>query len=80
MEQYVMLFASVALAIIGYFIVRFFNSVDKISQSVDAINQKLAIRDENMKAIQEDIHEIREKQREHSKRMHDMELRWAQSK
>lgn len=80
MDTYVMFFASIVLTIIGFFIVRFFNSVDKISKSVDAINQRLAVRDENMKEIKEDIHEIRIKQNEHSKRLYGVEIQIAKNK
>ena len=75
-----MLFASVALAIIGYFIVRFFNSVDKISRAVEEINTKLAVREENMKEIQKDIHEIRIRQHEHSRKINDMQVQMAKNK
>ena len=80
MDTYVMFFASIVLTIIGFFIVRFFNSVDKISKAVDAINQKLAVRDENMKEIKEDVHEIRLRQHDHSNRLHQLDIQLAKNK
>ncbi len=80
MDTYVMFFASIVLAIIGFFIVRFFNSVDRISKSVDSINQKLAVRDENMREIKDDVHEIKTKQHEHSSRINAIQFQLAKNK
>lgn len=80
METYVMFFASVVLTIIGFFIQRFFRAVDQIKNSLDDIKVKLATREEKMIEMQGDIHEIRKKQSEHSKRLYDIELQLAKNK
>lgn len=80
METYVIYFASVVLAIIGFFIHRFFHSVDVIRKTLDDINLKLTAREENMKEIKRDIHEIKEKQKDHSARLYDIEITIAKFK
>lgn len=75
-----MFFASIVLTIIGFFIARFFRAVDDIKKSLDSINLKLAAREEKMNQIQEDVHEIKMKQHDHSKRLYDIEIQLAKNK
>lgn len=80
METYVMFFASIVLTIIGFFIQRFFKAVDDIKKALDSINLKMAAREENIKEIMDDVHEIKMKQHEYGRRLHDIELQIAKTK
>ena len=72
-----MFFASVVLAVIGFFIQRFFKAVDNIKKTLDEISLKMATREENIKEIKDDIHEIRAKQHEYGKRLYEIEIQLA---
>jgi hypothetical protein len=80
METYVMFFMSAVLGILGFFIVRFFKSVDAIIRKLDAIELRLSLREENIREIKDDVHEIRVKQQEHGKRLYDIEFQLAKNK
>ena len=80
LESVLLIGLSVIISVIGFFIYRFFNTVDKISDQLEDIKIKMAVREESIQEIRKDVHEIRLKQTDHSKRLHDIEIQLAKSK
>ena len=77
MEPYVGILFTIILGIIGFFLVKFYNTVEDIKKGVNEILINSAMRDENIKDIKNDIHEITLQLVDKERRLREAELQIA---
>lgn len=73
-----MLFAiGIILSIIGFFLVKFYNSVEEIKKGVNQMLINRAAKDQEIKQISEDVHEIKVNQAQQDRRLQKVEIEIA---
>jgi hypothetical protein len=77
MEQYVILGLSLVLGLVGFFLVKFYNSVEELKKGMNDILIYNAGREVNISDIKKDIHEIKLTHIDHDKRLREIEIKLA---
>ena len=77
MEPYIGILLTIILGIIGFFLMKFYNTVEDIKKGVNEILINSAMRDENIKDIKNDIHEITLQLVSMERRLREAELQIA---
>jgi hypothetical protein len=69
--------AGLVLSVIGFFLVKFYNSVERLNAGVNKILVSLAKNDEVIKKIEAEVHDLKERMEGDGERLRQVELKIA---
>jgi hypothetical protein len=72
--------STLALAINGFFLAKFYDSVEKVRKGQEELKVLMARRDESINTIENDVHEIKNRQQVFDDRLREIEIAIAKIK